>query len=56
MPHMESAQERIQRMEDSLSGQDEQADEFYHIRIEKLKKLTRAGGRLLPALAGLLKF
>jgi len=56
MPHMESAQERIQRMEDSLSGQEEQADEFYHIRIEKLKKLTRAGGRLLPALAGLLKF
>jgi DNA-binding transcriptional regulator GbsR (MarR family) len=56
MPHMENAQERIQRMEDSLYGQDEQADEFYHIRIEKLKKLTRAGGRLLPALAGLLKF
>jgi DNA-binding transcriptional regulator GbsR (MarR family) len=56
MPHMESAKERIQRMEDSLSGTDEQTEEFYQIRIEKLKKLTRAGGRLLPALAGLLKF
>ena len=56
MPHMESAKERIERMEDSLSGTDEQTDEFYQIRIEKLKKLTRAGGRLLPALAGLLKF
>ena len=56
MPHMESAKERIQRMEDSLSGNDEPTDEFYQIRIEKLKKLTRAGGRLLPALAGLLKF
>ena len=56
MPHMESAKERIQRMEDSLSGTDEPTDEFYQIRIEKLKKLTRAGGRLLPVLAGLLKF
>jgi DNA-binding transcriptional regulator GbsR (MarR family) len=56
MPHMESAKERIQRMEDSLSGTDEQTEEFYQIRIEKLKKLTRAGSRLLPALAGLLKF
>ena len=56
MPHMESAKERIQRMEDSLSRTDEPTDEFYQIRIEKLKKLTRAGGRLLPALAGLLKF
>jgi DNA-binding transcriptional regulator GbsR (MarR family) len=55
-PHMESAKERIQRMEDALSSHDGQKDEFYHIRIEKLKKLTRAGGRLLPALAGLLKF
>ena len=54
LPHMESASERIKRMETVLPpGQSE--DEFYKIRIEKLKKLTRAGGRLLPALAGLLK-
>ena len=56
MPHMESAKERIQRMEESLSRTDEPTDEFYQIRIEKLKKLTRAGSRLLPALAGLLNF
>ena len=56
MPHMESAKERIAKMEEALPMQDEKSAEFYNIRIEKLKRLTRAGGRLLPALAGLLKF
>ena len=56
LPHMESAQDRITRMEDSLSELNEGDDEFYKIRIEKLKRLSRAGSRLLPALAGLLKF
>ncbi len=56
MPHMESAKGRIERMENSLSSTDIETEEFYKIRIEKLKRLTRAGGRLLPALAGLLKF
>ena len=55
MPHMESAKERIAKMEEALPLQDEKSAEFYEIRIEKLKRLTRAGGRLLPALAGLLK-
>ena len=55
MPHMESAKERIAKMEEALPVQDEKSAEFYKIRIEKLKRLTRAGGRLLPALAGLLK-
>ena len=54
LPHMESASERIKRMETVLPP-DQSEDEFYKVRIEKLKKLTRAGGRLLPALAGLLK-
>lgn len=54
LPHMESASERIKRMETVLPS-DQLEDEFYKVRIEKLKKLTRAGGRLLPALAGLLK-
>jgi len=54
LPHMESAKERIDRMQDALP-EDSEDQEFYQIRIEKLKKLTRAGGRLLPALAGLLK-
>jgi len=54
LPHMESAKERIDRMQDALP-EDSEDHEFYQIRIEKLKKLTRAGGRLLPALAGLLK-
>tara|TARA_B100002019_G_scaffold156375_1_gene134653 strand:- start:8 stop:520 length:513 start_codon:yes stop_codon:yes gene_type:complete len=56
MPHMESAKERIERMENALPVESEESEEFYKIRIEKLKRLTRAGGRLLPALAGLLKF
>jgi DNA-binding transcriptional regulator GbsR (MarR family) len=56
MPHMESAKERIAQMEEALTDQDEESTEFYKVRIEKLKRLTRAGGRLLPALAGLLKF
>ena len=56
LPHMESAQDRISRMEDSLSELNASDDEFYKIRIEKLKRLSRAGSRLLPALAGLLKF
>ena len=56
MPHMDSAKERIERMEDSLPPLSKDAEEFYKIRIEKLKRLTRAGGRLLPALAGLFKF
>ena len=56
MPHMDSAKERIERMESSLPPLSKESEEFYKIRIEKLKRLTRAGGRLLPALAGLLKF
>lgn len=56
LPHMESAQDRITRMEDSLSELNASDVEFYKIRIEKLKRLSRAGSRLLPALAGLLKF
>ena len=56
LPHMESAQVRITRMEDSLSELNASDDGFYKIRIEKLKRLSRAGSRLLPALAGLLKF
>ena len=56
MPHMESAKERIAKMEEALPEQDEKTAEFYEIRIEKLKRLTRAGGRVLPALAGLLRF
>ena len=56
MPHMDSAKERIEQMESSLPPLSKEAEEFYKIRIEKLKRLTRAGGRLLPALAGLLKF
>ena len=56
LPHMESAQDRITRMEDSLTELNAGDDEFYKIRIEKLKRLSRAGSRLLPALAGLLKF
>jgi len=54
MPHLDSATDRISRMEDSLSD-NEKEDDFYLIRLEKLKKLTKTSRRLLPALAGLLK-
>ena len=54
MPHLESAKERIARMEQTLS-QEKKLDEFHLIRLEKLKKLTKTGSRLLPALAGFLK-
>lgn len=54
MPHLDSATDRISRMEDSLSD-NEKEDDFYLIRLEKLKKLTNTSRRLLPALAGLLK-
>jgi DNA-binding transcriptional regulator GbsR (MarR family) len=54
MPHLESANDRISRMEDSLSPSEKNND-FYLVRLEKLKKLTKTGSRLLPALAGFLK-
>jgi DNA-binding transcriptional regulator GbsR (MarR family) len=55
MPHLESAKDRISRMEKSLPEELNTDEEFYRVRVEKLKRLTKAGGRLLPALAGLLK-
>ena len=55
MPHLDSAKERITRMEESLPPGEREDLEFYLVRIEKLRRLTKASGRLLPALAGLLK-
>ena len=55
MPHLESAKDRIHRME-KLLQQNKNYEDFHQIRLEKLKKLTKTGSRLLPALAGLLKF
>ncbi len=55
LPHLESAKERIERMEEALPKVSEDEKSFYDIRIEKLRRLTKAGGRLLPALARLLK-
>ena len=55
LPHLDSATERITRMETSISSNLGEKKEFYVTRIEKLKRLTKAGRRLLPALAGLLK-
>ena len=55
LPHLESASERIWRIENNLETVPPEKEEFYKIRIEKLKRLTKAGKRLLPALAGLLK-
>jgi len=55
MPHLESANNRIKRMESSLS-ENEKTSDFYLIRLDKLKKLTKTGRRLLPALSGILNF
>ena len=55
LPHLESAKDRIKRMEKEMPEESSEDFEFYNIRIEKLKRLTKASGRLLPALARLLK-
>lgn len=55
LPHLESAKDRISRMEKVLSSESPEDKEFYNIRIEKLKRLTQASGRLLPMLAKLMK-
>ena len=55
LPHLESAKDRIKRMEREMPMETSENFEFYNIRIEKLKRLTKASGRLLPALARLLK-
>ena len=55
LPHLESAIDRIKRMEKEMPAKSSEDFEFYNIRIEKLKRLTKASGRLLPALARLLK-
>ena len=54
LPHLNSANDRISRMEEEIPKNSKDLD-FYNIRIEKLKRLTKASGRLLPALARLLK-
>ena len=54
LPHLNSANDRISRMEMEIPKNSKDLD-FYNIRIEKLKRLTKAGERLLPALARLLK-
>ena len=56
MPHMESAKERIERMENSLPVGSAESEEFYKIRIEKLKRLNKAGVAYYPHWLGLLKF
>jgi len=57
MPHLDSAKERILRMEKLIESGDAEIEnaEFYQIRIDKLKRLTKASSRLLPAMTGLLK-
>jgi len=56
LPHLDSATERISHMEEHISKKSSSSNsEFYTTRLEKLKRLTKAGKKLLPALAGLLK-
>ena len=46
----ESAKDRIERMENSLSGQDPEAEDFYRLRIEKLKRLIEQEVACCPLL------
>ena len=55
LPHLDSAADRISSMEKHVIANPDMNQEFYTTRIEKLKRLTKAGRKLLPALAGLLK-
>ena len=55
LPHLESAKNRIAKMEKAANEVDTEQIEFINIRIEKLKKLTKTSSRLLPILTGLLK-
>ncbi len=55
LPHLESAKNRIAKMEKAANEVDPEQIEFINIRIEKLKKLTKTSSRLLPILTGLLK-
>ena len=55
LQHLDSAADRISSMEKHVIANPVMNKEFYTTRIEKLKRLTKAGRKLLPALAGLLK-
>jgi HTH-type transcriptional regulator, glycine betaine synthesis regulator len=57
MPHLDSAKERILRMEELIDSDDIEVEneDFYKTRLDKLKRLTKASARLLPAMTGLLK-
>ena len=55
MPHLESAEDRIRKMDDEIASLQVEDKDFFNIRIEKLKRLTKASKRLLPLLAKLLK-
>jgi DNA-binding transcriptional regulator GbsR (MarR family) len=55
LPHLESAAGRIESMEKNLESLPDSERDFLNIRVEKLNRLTKAGKKLLPALAGLLK-
>ena len=55
MPHLVSAEDRIRNMDDEIASLQVEEKDFFNIRIEKLKRLTKASKRLLPLLAKLLK-
>ena len=55
MPHLESAEDRIRKMDGEIASLQVEDKDFFNIRIEKLKRLTKASKRLLPLLAKLLK-
>ena len=49
-PHLESASARIDRMESILGNGGNYDEEFCHLRLDKLKRLTKASSRLLQSL------
>ena len=56
MPHLDSAGQRIERMEQHMFAlQDKEDQAFLRTRIKKLERLKKGAAAVLPTLVGLLK-
>ena len=55
-PHLESAKERVQRMENLLKGMPEDEKGFYNGRVDRLCAVNKSANRLLPIIKALIKF
>ena len=56
MPHLDSAGQRIENMEQHLDAMNDKDDKgFLQARIKKLNRLKKGAAAVLPTLSGLLK-